>query len=495
MALGEIGVWLGGGTPSKSRAEFWEGGTIPWVSPKDMKTAFIRDAEDHITTSALADSAAKLIPSGSILIVTRSGILEHSLPVATARVAVAINQDLKAITPAPRIDPDYVRYALVRFADEILRECSKAGTTVSSIVTAKLQRFEIPVAPQEEQERVVRSLEALTSRLDAAADAFLRARANLKRYRASLLKVACEGQLVPTEAELARREDRDYEPANVLLERILKERRAKWEEQELEKLRVKGKEPRDDRWKRKYREPEGPDTSGLPELPEGWVWSRLEQLGDPVTGTTPSTSDPANFGGSLPFLKPTDLDAGYRVCEAREFLTEQGASKARLLPELTLLVTCIGATIGKVGLARRECTTNQQINALIPAVGSPLPQYLFWLMVSPFGQRVIKKHASATTLPILNKTKFSRLAVPLPPLAEQERIVLEIERLWSIVESGERAVESNRLRADRLRQSILKRAFEGRLVAQDPSEEPASRPLERIQAEREESEARVGAGR
>ena len=100
--------------------------------------------------------------------------------------------------------------------------------------------------------------------------------ANLKRYRASVLQAACTGRLVPTEAELARVEGRAYESADQLLQRILQERRAKWESEQLTAMKAEGKIPKDERWKSKYREPAKPDTSELPELPEGWVWSTLE---------------------------------------------------------------------------------------------------------------------------------------------------------------------------------------------------------------------------
>src|SRR5690606_15012393 len=120
--------------------------------------------------------------------------------------------------------------------------------------------------------------EAYFSRLDAAVAALERVRANLKRYRASVLKAACEGRLVPTEAQLARREGRDYEPADVLLERILRERRTRWEAEELERLKAKGKPPTEERWKQKYKEPDPPDTTELPSLPEGWAWATLGQL-------------------------------------------------------------------------------------------------------------------------------------------------------------------------------------------------------------------------
>ena len=102
--------------------------------------------------------------------------------------------------------------------------------------------------------------------------------ANLKRYRASVLKAAVEGNLVPTEAELAKKEEPEYEPASVLLERILKERRHRWEQAELGKMKAKGEVPKNEKWKDKYEEPAAPDTSELPELPEGWCWSTVNQL-------------------------------------------------------------------------------------------------------------------------------------------------------------------------------------------------------------------------
>ena len=134
-----------------------------------------------------------------------------------------------------------------------------------------LRSHELPLPPLPEQHRIVEAIETHFTRLDAAVAALKRVKANLKRYRASVLKAACEGRLVPTEAELARAEGRDYEPADVLLKRILAERRAKWEADELAKMTAKGNPPKDDRWKAKYKEPQPPDTSDLPELPEGWA--------------------------------------------------------------------------------------------------------------------------------------------------------------------------------------------------------------------------------
>jgi type I restriction enzyme S subunit len=193
----------------------------------------------------------------------------------------------------------------------------------------------------------------------------------------------------------------------------------------------------------------------------GWAASSYGEVGMVTTGFTPPTSDKANFGGAIPFYKPTDLDAGENIVAAREYLSDRGLSKGRLLPANSVLVTCIGATIGKTGLARVACATNQQINAVSPDPAKVDPSFLYWWTVSPQGQEQIVSNASATTLPILNKSKFSALAVPLPPIAEQRRIVAEVERRLSIVREVEAEVHANLRRAQTLRQAVLARHFQG----------------------------------
>ena len=131
------------------------------------------------------------------------------------------------------------------------------------------------------------------------------------------------------------------------------------------------------------------------------------------------------------------------------------------------------------------CTTNQQINAVVvPPIGN-LPEWFFWTQRSPRGQQEIKRNASATTLPLLNKSKFQAILVPLPPLAEQEQIVALVEERLSQIAAADKTIDAELIRSKRLRQSILKQAFEGKLVPQNPKDEPASILLERIKASRE----------
>ena len=248
-----------------------------------------------------------------------------------------------------------------------------------------------------EQRRIVAEIEKQFTRLEAGVAALRRVQANLKRFRAAVLKAACEGRLVPSDVS-------------------------------------------------------------------AWKQLKVSEIGEAITGNTPPTSDAENLGDELPFFKPTDLDAGYNVREARQYLSSKGAKLARVLPASSVLVTCIGATIGKTGFARVDCATNHQINALVVNPKVAISGWAFWLFSSPLGQQQIKSKASATTLPILNKSKFEALEFSVPPLAEQTRIVAEVERRLSVVEELESVVTANLQRATRLRQSILQKAFTGGLT-------------------------------
>lgn len=237
-----------------------------------------------------------------------------------------------------------------------------------------------------------------------------------------------------------------------------------------------------------HQHPTATTVGKLAPLPNGWLWATVKQLGDVVTGSTPSKQRHDYFGGEIPFIKPTDLNAGYYVRNHTDSLTQLGSSQAKLLPPRTVLVTCIGATIGKTGLARIECATNQQINALVTLRDSPLPEWCYWAFVSSIGQEQIKSNASATTLPILNKSKFESVFLPVAPPNEQRRIIAKIEELFSELDAGVAALERAKANLKRYRASVLKAAVEGQLTAawraEHPETEPASKLLQRILTER-----------
>ena len=201
------------------------------------------------------------------------------------------------------------------------------------------------------------------------------------------------------------------------------------------------------------------------ELPEGWEWTSISEIGEVVTGSTPSTKQPEYFGTSLPFYKPTDLDAGYCVTQARQSLSELGESQCRVLPEMSILVTCIGATIGKSGLARKRCATNQQINAIVPHRNFINPSWLYWMMTSPDIQNEIISNSSSTTLPILNKSRFSLIEIPIAPLNEQKRIADRLDQLLTRIDKTKAHLDRIPPLLKRFRQSVLAAATSGRLTA------------------------------
>lgn len=486
--LDSLGRWAGGGTPSKDVAAYWTGGTIPWVSPKDMKVFRLRDSEDHITPEAVVGSAASLVDAGSILVVTRSGILEHTFPVALTDREVTVNQDMKALTPHGGVRAAYAAWGLRRFGVDILNGCKKDGTTVASVEFAALRAFELPIAPLPEQERIVEAIEEQLSRLDAAVVSLERVQKKLKAYRASVLKAAVEGRLVPTEAEVARKEGRDYEPASVLLRRILADRRRRWEDTELARLTMAGKPPKDNAWKARYVEPAAPDTSRLPELPEGWCWASLEQLsglirnGQPMAPREPSGVRILRISAVRPLR--LDLDDVRHLPGRPEDYAEDLIEAGDLLftrynGSTELVGVC--ALVGEVGQPTVHPDKLIKVRLIPGNVGG------FVAAVACTGEsRAFIRSRTRTTAGQAGISGGDLRAVPVPlaPLAEQRRIEEVVDATLSHAEVARESAHVELRRISRLRQSILKWAFEGKLVDQDPNDEPAEKLLARIRADR-----------
>jgi type I restriction enzyme S subunit len=369
-----------------------------------------------------------------------------------------------------------------------------SGTTFLEISGAKAAQIPAPVAPLPEQERIVAEIEKQFTRLDAATTALKRVQANLKRYRASVLKAACEGRLVPTEAELARKEGRDYEPANQLLKRILRERRARWEADALAKMIASGKRPSDDRWKQKYKEPAGPDTANLPSLPEGWCWAGLEQIAFFQNGRPFPSSKYSPDGVRL--LRPGNLFAGGTVrwndkntrCLPHEFAEEH----PDLIVRRDELIMNLTAQSLKDEFLGRICITgtdefallNQRLARISPVVVPP--RFLLWLLKSNLFRRFVDGLNTGSLIQHMFTSQLAEFTVPLPPLPEQNRVLEAVDRAFSVLDVHEHQMESVHGRAANLRSAVLSSAFAGNLLPQDPVDEPASALLERVRAERAE---------
>jgi type I restriction enzyme, S subunit len=164
--LKRIAEFRGGGTPSKDIPDYW-GGDIPWVSPKDMKVSIVVDTEDKITSQGVRESATKFVPAGAVLLVVRSGILVHSIPVALAGRELTLNQDLKALIPRSELLPEYLLYLISGLQKELLVEWKKEGATVESLEIDLVAQTQTPLPREREQRAIAEFLDRETARIDA----------------------------------------------------------------------------------------------------------------------------------------------------------------------------------------------------------------------------------------------------------------------------------------------------------------------------------------
>lgn len=203
-----------------------------------------------------------------------------------------------------------------------------------------------------------------------------------------------------------------------------------------------------------------PDWEQPYKVPSNWVWTRLDSISEIVTGGTPSKKNDNYYGGDFPFVKPADLDQGRKVIIGSEYLTEEGKLVSRVVRKGSTSVCCIGS-IGKCGFLEMEATTNQQINTIIPNINDLFVYY--YCCTENFVQQLLEK-SSATTISIVNKSKMSEAMFPLPPLAEQKRIVERIESLFSKLDEAKELAQSALDSFENRKSAILHKAFTGELT-------------------------------
>jgi type I restriction enzyme S subunit len=398
-----------------------------------------------------ADKEKYLLHDGDIVI-SRAGSVGYSHLIKNPQPAVFASYLIRF---KPSINGQYVAYFLQ--SPDYWQAISEQslGIAIPNVNASKLKQINIPVAPLSEQQHIVTEIEKQFTRLDAGSAALKRAQANLKRYKAAVLKAACEGKLVE--------QDPGDEPAKELLTRILAERRAKWEAD----LIAKGKDSK----KAKYEEPKAPNIDDLPELPSGWCWATLDQLMYFMTSGSRGWAKYYAESGAL-FVRVGNfnrLSIALDLQNSTFVDAPQGAEADRTRLQLNDLLITMTADVGMIGIVDErtlqwgEAYINQHVG-LVRLVFAELLQFVAWALASESVQvQFLKKQYGATKLG-LGFEEVKSIHIPLPPLAEQRRIVAEVERRLSVVQELEGTLAANLARAERLRQAILKRAFEGRLV-------------------------------
>jgi type I restriction enzyme S subunit len=445
---------------------------------KEVKKGFTRFQEGDVVL-------AKITPSMENGKVARAVNLTNGIGAGTTEFHVL----------RPHADIDN-RYLLYYFLQESFRRRARSHMTGTAgqlrVPSAFLEKETLSVAPPSEQVRIAEGIETYLSRLDAALASLQRAQTRLKAYRAAVLKAAVEGCLVPIEAELARAENREYEPADVLLERILAERRRRWEETELAKLIAAGRTPKDDQWKNRYKSPEGLSESrlqALPGLPKGWVWTRISVVGNVQLGRQRS---PIHHRGDhmRPYLRVANVfEDRIDTSDVMEMNFTPGEFETYRL-EIGDILLNEGQSphlLGRPALYRGEVPGSCFQNTLIRFRASSGVDPRFALIVfrsQLHSRRYMQESQITTNIAHLSVGRFAEIEFPLAPKDEQIRIADEVDRLMSVANSVESLLKTQLVRIGRIRQSILKWAFEGKLVDQDPNDEPAERLLERIRTAR-----------
>lgn len=384
-------------------------------SPRPIKE-FLTDKEDGINWIKIGDiknqkylytTEEKIIQEGlkkSKLVIEGDLLISNSMsfgkPVIVKLQKGAIHDGWLLLREKINLSKEYFYYLFSsNFMYNFLSH-QASGSTVKNLNIDKFKQIKIPLSPLKEQERIVGILDFAFSKIDE----------NIKKAKENLANI---DELMQSALQKA------FNPLN-------------------------------DNTKENY------------QLPQSWEWKSLGDIGEIITGTTPSKNNSNFYGNEYPLFKPSDLNGDMIIKFASDNLSKLGFDNARNLPKNTILIVCIGASIGKVGLSGANGSCNQQINAIIPN-SKFLPKFLFFLCSSNYFQEILKNNASQTTLPIINKTEFSKLQIPLPPLQEQEQIAKHLDFVFEKAKALKELYTKELKDYEELKQSLLDKAFKGEL--------------------------------
>lgn len=451
---------IGGGTPSTEVAKYWKG-EIPWITSADIYGLKDIRPRKNINEEAIEKSATNLVPIRSLIVVTRVGLGK----IALSQYPLCFSQDSQAlIGNILLIHPEYSLYYLSK-AVQVFKYKNR-GTTISGVTKKQLSELEYPLPPFPEQRRIVAKIEELFTKLDAGVDAINKIKLQLRQYRQAVLKYAFEGKLTAEWREVHKDK---LEPASVLLERIRQEREKSTKDKTLPPLNI----------------------SNLPKLSEGWEWTRVYDLSELIQYGYTAKSSNNPIGPKM--LRITDIQnntvdwAIVPYCQI-----DQKEKQKYLLDEGHLVFARTGATVGKSFLIKRPIPEAVFASYLIRIIFSEYvePRFVYYYFQSSAYWLQIYRGQLGIGQPNVNSQTLSRLILPLAPHVEQQKIVEEVERCFSIADQIELAMQNSVTQAYKLKQSILKSAFEGKLVPQNPADEPAEKLLERIKAERAAKETK-----
>lgn len=408
VRLGDLGVVVGGGTPKTHQAEYWDG-TIPWLTPADMKNIhgmYASRGSRNISELGLNKSSARLMPKGTILYSSRAPIGY----IAIAQNSITTNQGFKSLVPFIQEINLYMYYCLIACTSEIQSRAS--GTTFKEISGTEFGRTIIPLPPLSEQKRIVAKIEELLPHVEQYGKAHDELTALNEKFpdamKKSVLQYAMEGKLV---------EQRDEEgTAKELLAAIKAEKARLVKEGKLKKEKplpeIKAEE--------------------IPfEIPESWEWVRIGDIFTTSSGTTPSKSNPAYYhNAKYNWVRTTDLNNGVlQSCEIKISSLAKAECNLEILPRKSVCIAMYGGagTIGKNAIIEFDTTINQSVFAIHPNGHCEMKYILYFIQF--YRNKWMDFAAGSRKDPNINGNIIKMTILPLPPLAEQKRIVAKIEEL------------------------------------------------------------------
>ena len=473
--LQDFGEIFSGGTPKTKIPEYW-GEDVSWITPADLSgysEKYIHKGRKSITHLGLEKSSAKLIPKGSVLFSSRAPIGY----VAIAGNDLCTNQGFKSLVPSEAVNSDFLYYYLKSIKQ--LAENRASGTTFKELSGKAFGELPLSVPPLPEQRAIVSKIELLFSELDNGIANLKLAQEQLKVYRQAVLKKAFEGELTKE----WREQQVDLPGADELLVEIKRERE--------EDVKASGK-------KLKSLKPlSETEISALPMLPEEWRWVKLGELTDMVSGRAFKKSEYSKEGVRL--FQIANVSFGFTIWDTIINLPGKYLQK---YPELVLKEGDLLIALNRP-LIQRKLKICRLSKSDIPAIlyqrvgrldffSEGYEKYMLHFMQGPSFISAFEKELQGIDIPFINKGKLLDKRVPICSKEEMTAIVTEIETRLSVCDKLEQDIAENLEKAEVLRQSILKKAFEGKLldereleeVRNAPDWEPAEKLLEKISAKK-----------
>ncbi|MEW8584377.1 MAG: restriction endonuclease subunit S [Candidatus Thiodiazotropha sp.] len=469
VKLGDITKVIRGASPRPKGSPEYFGGSIPWIMIADVTRAngkYITSTRDSVTEAGAEKS--RYLKKGTL-------ILSNSGTVCVPKILGFDGCIHDGFVAFPEISSDYDKEFLYHYFNYIRPRMineNRQGITQVNLNTTIVKNIDVPVFKLEQQKRIVAKIEELFSHINAGIEALKKAKQLLKQYRQAVLKAAVTGELTKEWREANKAK---LEPASQLLERILKERRLKWEEQQLEQFKAKGKMPKDDKWKEKYKEPLGYSYEGqLPEVPDSWLWVSPEQIASTDDyalaigpfGSNLKVSDYRDEGVPLVFVRNIRAH-DYSTTNAK-YVTNKKAEELRAhsISGGDVLITKMGEPPGDASIY--PCTAP---DAIITA------DCIKWrfsnliktseLFVHIINSQVIKNQILSRTKGVAQKKislgTFKSVAFPLPPLEEQAEILRELDQKFYASDRLLKELDMQLLKTERSKQSVLASAFSGML--------------------------------